>query len=359
MANTPETTLQILEKALRGGFRNLGNGYYEIPTKIFVSKVDLKLPSLPEIAFYAQKPGSDSVELLRTSDQPYSALALSAFENVLIKEADLAVLKKHSEARLLSATTQTKGGEPAEKRMESLRRTAITVVDDLFQNPSASNIVRSARVVGSFVYVMMREPESYLHLARLSSHDPYTLQHSVGAAVNSIILARKMGIKDEKELEEVGMGGLLHDIGKVRVKKEIINKPGPLNDEEWVEMKQHSLWGYEIIHDAPNVTERSKLAVLEHHEDRTGQGYPHRKEWNSVHTFAKIVCIADIFNALTTNRSYSASRTPFEALQLMREKMIQKLDEELFRNMVLIYGGKIEDLKAEALPPSTEGKKAA
>ncbi len=78
-----------------------------------------------------------------------------------------------------------------------------------------------------------------------------------------------------------------------------------------------------------------------------------------MHTFAKIVCIADIFNALTTNRSYSASRTPFEALQLMREKMIQKLDEELFRNMILIYGGKIDDLKAETVPPSSERKKVA
>ncbi|HUP57782.1 MAG TPA: HD domain-containing phosphohydrolase, partial [Bdellovibrionota bacterium] len=222
------------------------------------------------------------------------------------------------------------------------RRSAMMVCEDLFENPTKENITRSTKVVGSFVYLLMKEPQSYLLLSKLSSHDPYTLQHSVGASVATIILGKKIGMTNEKELLELGMAGLLHDIGKVKVKKEIINKNGPLDELEWEEMRQHSNEGYELVKGHPELSDRTKRAILEHHEDKTGTGYPRGLRASETDIFSRIVCICDIFNALTTDRTYSKARTPFDAFQLMREKLGHKIDQELFKHLVLIYGGKID-----------------
>ncbi len=318
------------------------DGFYIVPTSLFVSKVDLKMPTLPEIAFFSEKEGK--VAPIKLAGEAFSPLALSNFDFVLVSESDLNKIQKFAEDAMVGKDDPLKPKAPVDQRMNTLRQAAIAVVEDLFQNPSPENISKSKRVVGSFVYLLMREPEAYLFLARLSSHDPYTLQHSVGAAVNSIILARKLGVKDEKELEEVGMGGLLHDVGKVKVKKEIINKEGPLDEFEWEEMRQHSSMGYDIIKGNRDLSDRTKLAVLEHHEDKSQGGYPNQIPWGDVAFFSKIVCISDIFNALTTNRSYSKAKPPFEAFQLMRDKLAHKIDDELFKQLVLIYGGKIDDL---------------
>ena len=199
--------------------------------------------------------------------------------------------------------------------MQTLRKASMLVVEDLFSEPSEKNIEKSKKVVGSFVYLLMKDPTAYLELANLSSHDPYTLQHSMGVAINSIILARKLGIRDEGELNEIGMGGLLHDIGKVKVDTAIINKEGPLNDEEWVQMRKHSGYGYDLIRDNSNLTERTKKSVLEHHENKDGSGYPFGTPWDSIELFSKVVGISDIYNALTTNRSYSKARSPFEGFR--------------------------------------------
>ncbi len=166
------------------------------------------------------------------------------------------------------------------------------------------------------------------------------MQHSVGVATNAIILAKKLGVSDEKELIEVGVGGLLHDIGKTKVPAAIINKKGPLDESEWAIMKQHSLFGYEILKDNPSIGMHAKLAVLQHHEDSNGTGYPMGLSTKQVDFHAKIVTIADIYNAITTDRTYSKAKPPFEAFALIKSKMSHKVDMKLFESLVLIYGGK-------------------
>ncbi|MCC7441106.1 MAG: HD domain-containing protein [Bdellovibrionales bacterium] len=312
------------------------NGYVEVPTALFVPKVDVRMPPLPSVAFYVW--AGAGVRKIRDADQPYSPLALSAHGMVLVSEADIEGIRKFAERQILSAG---EGGLSRESRMETLRRAAIEVVDGLFQAPTPENIKKSTKVVSSFVYVLMKEPEAYLVLAKLSSHDPYTLQHSVGTAVNGIILARKAGISDEGELNEVGMAGLLHDIGKTQVRREIINKEGPLNAAEWEEMKQHAQWGYDLVRGNPALSERCQKAVLEHHEDRIGKGYPGGLLSGDLHVFSRIVALADAFNALTTDRTYSKARNPFEAFQFINDKLNHKVDPELFRSLVLVYGGKM------------------
>lgn len=343
MSQTPTERYQQALEAISAQRVSSENGYCEIPTEFFVSKIDVHMPELPPVSFYLKKDGR--FELLKKEGEPYSALALSAHPSVWVEAKDLAKLKTFADAVLLNSNSSLSN----EKRMESLRKSAMIVVEDLFEDPNPTNINKSVKVVGSFVYVLMKDPKAYLHLTKLSSHDPYTLQHSVGTAVHCIILARKLGVSDESELLEVGLAGLLHDIGKVKVKKEIINKNGPLSELEWEEMRTHSLEGYEIVKNNPTLTERTKRAILEHHEDKNGTGYPFGLRSAETDLFSRIVCICDVFNALTTNRSYSNARPPFEAFQLMREKLLHKIDDELFKQLVLIYGGQL-DAQGNATP---------
>lgn len=337
------TREDALEKVYAGRITRRG-GYCEIPTTVFVERIDVGMPSLPPISFYRLAP-SGQAEQIRGKDEPFSSLALSLHDSIWVREDELPAVRSFAEGLILNKGNHEADGKdssiPVEKRMETLRRSAILVCEDLFENPSPENISRSVKMVGSFVYVIMKDPKAYALLAKLSSHDPYTLQHSVGTAVHCVILGRKVGINDERELTELGTAGLLHDIGKTKVKREIINKPGPLDQEEWEEMRGHAAEGYEIIKNSPDVSERAKRAIYEHHEEKNGTGYPLGKKTPEIDLFSRIVCICDIFNALTTDRTYSKARTPFDALQLMREKLFHKIDDDLYKQLVLIYGGRL------------------
>lgn len=349
----PQTQPNAHQRALElvyAGRTNKRAGYCEIPTTVFVDKIDVNMPELPPVGFYRLQ--GDSIEQIRAPDQPYSPLALSLHTSVWVREDEMDAVRAFAEHLIIGGNPSGTGSNaplenapqatmPTEKRMETLRKAAMLVVEDLFDNPSPENIQKSTKMVGSFVYVIMKDPKAYSLLAKLSSHDPYTLQHSVGTSVHCIILGKKVGITNEAELTELGMAGLLHDIGKTKVRRDIINKNGPLDELEWEEMRSHASEGYDIIRNQPNLTERTKRAVLEHHEDKNGTGYPEGKRLKEVDIFSRIVCLCDVFNALTTDRTYSKARTPYDAFQFMRDKLFHKIDDELFKNLVLIYGGKV------------------
>ncbi len=229
-----------------------------------------------------------------------------------------------------------------EAQVSLMRANAVRVTEELFQSPSPENIRKGMKVVNNFVNVLLRDPKAFYYLINLSTHDHYTYQHSVGVGLHAIALGKKLKISAEQDLADLGIAGLLHDIGKTKVKPEIINKPGPLDKDEWEEMRQHSKWGYEILKDNQDISQRAKLAVLHHHEENSGGGYPHGLKENQISVFAKIITIADIFNALTTDRTYSKAKTPFEAFKLMQTAMMHKVDKQLFLELVMIYGGKLE-----------------
>ncbi len=231
---------------------------------------------------------------------------------------------------------------PIEAQVGLLRSHSIKLTEDIFEDPSPKNIRKGMKVVSNFINVLVRDPKSFYYLSSLSSHDPYTYQHSVGVGLNSIALAKKLGFNSEEDLLDIGVAGLLHDIGKTKVDPKIINKPGKLDRTEWAVMVQHSDWSYDIVKDNTDLNERVKLAMRHHHEDMDGNGYPSQMPGPEISKFARIVSIADIFNALTTDRTYSQAMSPFEALKMMQDKMSHKFDHDYFKNLILIYGGDME-----------------
>lgn len=326
---------KIFEQIHSGKLPTEGD-YFEIPTSIFPADSAENTPPLPAIDFFKKIDGK--MEYLRRASEPFSAVEISYQPAIWIKQKDFEQLRDYVNQLFLDPSCSPL---PRENRLETLRGASIAVVERLFAEPSAENITSAAKTVGPFVYSIMKDPGAGLFLTGLSSHHPYTLQHSVGTAINCILLASRMGLTSEKDLNQAGIAGLLHDIGKVHTRTSILDKNGPLDEVEWVEMREHALAGYELLKDHPNplISGRVRRAVLEHHEDNLGTGYPYGKKAKDLDILSRIVCISDIFNALTTKRSYSPARTPFEAFQLMREKLMHKIDDDLFKELVLIYGG--------------------
>src|SRR5690625_7353760 len=122
---------------------------------------------------------------------------------------------------------------------------------------------------------------------------------------------------------------LLHDVGKMLVPEEILNKPGQLTEEEFQEMKNHTLYGYEILKDTVGVNHRQALVALQHHERMDGSGYPLQLKRDEIDLFSRIVAVADVFHAMSSNRVYQERSPLYEVLAEMEREVIAKLDPEI------------------------------
>ncbi|NLL68549.1 MAG: HD-GYP domain-containing protein [Clostridiaceae bacterium] len=155
-----------------------------------------------------------------------------------------------------------------------------------------------------------------MNLSDIRSVDDYTFSHSVNVCIMSLITGIVMGIKGEA-LKELGVGALLHDIGKVMIDDEILQKPTNLTINEFDEVKKHTVYGYEILKNSKDVSSTAQIIALSHHERKDGSGYPYNLKNNDIPVPARIVAIADVYDALTTNRIYRKKMLPHEVVDYM------------------------------------------
>jgi len=212
-----------------------------------------------------------------------------------------------------------------------IKESAYLHVYDLFEKPTLAETVKGAKIlVTEMVDFVSADIGAVANLMQLSKHDYYTYNHCVDVAVYTISLAKQLYGSDKDKLIQAGLGGLLHDIGKRQIDTAIINKQTSLSQEEWAEIKKHPEYGQQLIANINNIPEDSKKAVYEHHENHDGTGYPQKKRGDEVCELSKIVAIADVFDALTTNRSYHKAMSPHEALNKMFGMQPGKFDPDLF-----------------------------
>lgn len=176
-------------------------------------------------------------------------------------------------------------------------------------------------------------------LVKFAEHDFYTYNHSLHVFIYSSMFASFLNLKDPKMLASISQGAFLHDIGKSKVKYEIINKPGPLDKDEWFEMQQHPVFGHEIARDKMEILDPNILSIiLNHHERIDGQGYPGAK--TALDFPEKLVGIVDTYDAITSTRSYQLARKPFDALKYMMQTQSKKLDVDLLQKFAIMLGSK-------------------
>lgn len=162
-------------------------------------------------------------------------------------------------------------------------------------------------------------------LQYLRSKDEYTLQHSIAVGVMSIKIGQTIKMDDD-DLRSLGIAGLMHDIGKAKISPNIINKPAALNEVEFREIQKHPIYGYQIVNEMKFKNNNIALAVLHHHELQDGSGYPRGLQGDRINHFARIISVADVFDALTSDRVYRPRMPLLQAAEIIIKDCCGRLD---------------------------------
>lgn len=184
---------------------------------------------------------------------------------------------------------------------------------------------------------VLRNPNALISLARLKNSDEYTYMHSVAVCALMIALARQLGLAEE-QVREAGMAGLLHDIGKMMIPDDILNKPGKLTDSEFDTVRSHPLAGGKILMDSQQVSAMVLDVCLHHHEKVDGSGYPHRLKGDQISLFAKMGAVCDVYDAITSDRPYKNGWDPAESIRKMAEWCKGHFDDAVFKAFVKSVG---------------------
>lgn len=184
---------------------------------------------------------------------------------------------------------------------------------------------------------VIRNSGALISLARLKTADDYTYMHSVAVCALMIALSRQLQLSEE-QTRSMGLAGLLHDLGKAMVPTTILNKPGKLTNAEFQVVKSHPVQGYNMLVNNQGVDANVLDVVLHHHEKIDGSGYPDRQKGDGISLFAKMGAICDVYDAITSNRSYKKGWDPAEALKKMAEWTHSHLDPQIFQAFVKSLG---------------------
>lgn len=212
-----------------------------------------------------------------------------------------------------------------------------TVDPEVFQSGVEAvmfeNIQEIMHVSDSIVSDIVSKKEICTDLLDLRSYDLYTYHHCVNVAVLSVVVGRHMGLS-QSELTQLCQAGLLHDLGKSRIPEEILNKPDRLTDTEFGVMKNHPQYSYDIISESHDISAAVKQAVLCHHENENGSGYPGGKEGQELSIISKIVHAVDVYDALTSKRPYKAPYESANAFEYLREGIDVLFNKEVIEAMM-------------------------
>jgi putative nucleotidyltransferase with HDIG domain len=184
---------------------------------------------------------------------------------------------------------------------------------------------------------VLRHPHALISLARLKTADEYTYLHSVAVCALMIALARQLNLSEDL-VQEAGLAGMLHDIGKIGIPMEVLNKPGKLTEAEFEIVRAHPETGASILSDNPMVSAITIDVVLHHHEKVDGTGYPHRCKGDNISVFAKMGAVCDVYDAITSNRPYKKGWPPAESIRKMAEWSKGHFDEKIFQAFVKTVG---------------------
>lgn len=215
---------------------------------------------------------------------------------------------------------------------------SLDMMEHLLEFPNEANIKKGKEAIYEIAEMALNEPDTAQHMLYLTSHDYQTYSHCVNVGFYGTVLARELyKNSDAHNIQELAAGFFLHDIGKTAIEADVLNKTGKLQDIEWQHIKTHPYVGYKILQEAHAIKEESKIIVLQHHEAYDGTGYPNRLKARDIHEYARICAIADVYDALTTDRVYKKAIPSFDALRLMRNEMLLNFDAEIFKRFVQLF----------------------
>jgi putative nucleotidyltransferase with HDIG domain len=198
-------------------------------------------------------------------------------------------------------------------------------------------VVKVKQSVDPMIDSISRNPDACIWLARLKQQDTYTYQHSVGASIWAVALGRQLGLP-RPDLRSLAIGGLLFDIGKLRLTPELLGTARSLTDDEFGELRSHVTLGVEMIKDSGLMNKDVLDMVAHHHERHDGSGYPGGLSGDDIPVFARIAAIVDCYDAITSHRSYSRAIPPSAAIKKLYEWRDLEFQAELVEEFIQAVG---------------------
>ncbi len=215
-----------------------------------------------------------------------------------------------------------------EKKCEILYATTLALSHELTSSaPETDTITKAHKHTRNTIDLILANPHSFGHLFNISNHDFYTATHSSNVSIMLVSFAHKIGIKDPELLNQIGTGGLLHDVGKIFVPKELLNNSEKLTNEEFELIKGHVQKGVEHLIAKADLSDIVIKIVAEHHERVNGSGYPEHLTGDDISIYGKMIAIIDMFEAMTSVRPYREIAIPTaQAMNFISEMAPEQLD---------------------------------
>jgi len=201
----------------------------------------------------------------------------------------------------------------------------------------AVDVGNAKEIVEEIADSVMRNPGALIGLARLKTKDDYTYMHSVAVCALMVSLAKQLGLGEE-DTREAGLAGLLHDIGKMMISSDILNKPGKLTDDEFASVKLHPTAGYKMLLESDDVSQVALDVCLHHHEKMDGTGYPKGLKSEQISLLSRMGAVCDVYDAITSNRPYKQGWCPAQSIRKMAEWSKGHFDEKIFQAFVKSIG---------------------
>lgn len=298
--------------------------------------------TFPEVALYV-KSGANFV-LYKPAERKISNQDLQRLEQ---NRAETLYIRNEEMAPVASFLEETIGeimaGDDMQPQVKGqiLSQVAMNYVMDLFTTPDKlTDIERCRNLVRQLMNFIMQHPNAFDSLHAVIEHDYYTFVHSVQVASLSMLTHAEIYNLPLYELEDVGIGGILHDVGMIFIPNAILEKPDVLTNFEYTMIKRHAQRGYECLRDLGGFSEISLAAVRFHHERYNGDGYPFNLKGNAIPRTAQITAICDVYSALTSNRPYRSAISKQDALTLMEREGRSIFNPDLLARFKEIVGDK-------------------
>ena len=229
------------------------------------------------------------------------------------------------------------------QEVDSKYNELVVMYKDIVQNLIKGKRIDESTVVemSSLIFNKINNRGSVIkYLSEIRNTDDYTYNHSINTAFYSMLIGDWLKLK-ESELKTLIQAGLLHDIGKIKIPTKILNKKGYLTREEFELIKMHTTYGYDIVSKSKHIDDSIKSAILMHHEREDGSGYPNGIYGDKTELLSKIVSIADVYDAMISDRVYKEKVTPFEAFKMFTSIGLNKFDIRILnvflKNMAMYY----------------------
>jgi len=303
-------------------------------TYIPVSPSMMAPSSMVGVPLYVRDTQSQDYKLYRAAHIPFlsddlAKLQARGVSKLFVQSQDQAALQDYLHRNLEDNLRDE--STPVENRFSQLNVVVRDVLREAFGRGNVAEILDQTQVMSrQTVDMICRSDAVASKLCAVLCHDYHTFTHTANVSFMCVMLAKAIGISDREDLEAIAAGGLLHDLGKLEISNAVLTKPGKLTDDEYALIREHPTKGFLAISNQPALSFAQLMMVYQHHERLDGKGYPVGVEGDSIHPWARLCSVVDVFEALTSNRPYRSGMPNSEAFKIMDRLVGVSLDPELY-----------------------------